>query len=48
MKLQLEVLLGCPVDPRLGWQKLPKPESVCITHNPKIHAPTHKPQESLA
>ena len=44
---ELEVLLGCPVDPRLGWQEC-QPESVCITHNPKIHAPTFKPKESLA
>jgi transposase len=32
----LELLLGCPVDSRLGFE----PESVCITHCPKIHAPT--------
>jgi hypothetical protein len=23
-------------------------ESVCITHSPKIHAPTLKPKESVA
>ena len=57
MQLQLVLLLGCPVDPRLGWQRTPNPESVCITHNPthalagsarEIHAPTFKPKESLA
>ena len=30
----------------LVWDK--DPESVCITHCPKIHAPTFKPKESLA
>ena len=30
----------------LVWDK--EPESVCITRNPKIHAPTFKPKESLA
>ena len=30
----------------LVWDK--EPESVCITRNPKIHAPTYKPKESLA
>jgi hypothetical protein len=30
----------------LVWDK--DPESVCTTHNPKIHAPTFKPKESLA
>ena len=30
----------------LVWVR--EPESVCITHNPKIHAPTFKPKESLA
>ena len=40
----LELLLGCPVDSRLDWQtaKRAKSESVCITHSPKIHAPTSK------
>jgi hypothetical protein len=35
---QLVLLLGCPVESRLGFE----PESVCITHGPKIHAPTFK------
>ena len=43
-ELHLVLLLGCPVDPRLGFE----PESVCITHSPKIHAPTFKPKESVA
>ncbi len=30
----------------LVWDK--DPESVCTTHNPKIHAPTIKYKESLA
>jgi len=30
------VLLGCPVDSRLGYE----PESVCATLCPKIHTPT--------
>ena len=30
----------------LVWDK--DPVSVAITHNPKIHAPTNKPKESLA
>jgi hypothetical protein len=34
----LVLLLGCPVESRLGFE----PESVCITHSPKIHAPTSK------
>ena len=43
-ELHLVLLLGCPVDPRLGFE----PESVCITHSPKIHAPTLKSKESVA
>ena len=27
----LEVLLGCPVESRLGQQQAAKPESVCVT-----------------
>jgi len=27
---------------------LKQPKSVCITHSPKIHAPTTKPKESVA
>jgi hypothetical protein len=38
------VLLGCPVDTRLGFE----PESVCATPCPQIHAPTTKPKESVA
>jgi len=45
---KLRTRLGCPVDPRLGWRRAPKPESVYITHCPKIHAPTIKPKESVA
>lgn len=30
----------------LVWDK--EPESVCTTYNPKTHAPTYKPKESLA
>jgi hypothetical protein len=30
----------------LVWDK--DPESVCITHDPKTHAPTIKDKESLA
>ena len=30
----------------LVWDR--EPESVCITHNPKTHAPTHRTKESLA
>jgi transposase len=37
----LVLLLGCPVDSRLGFE----PESVCITHCPKIHAPTYNQGE---
>jgi len=29
-------------------RSVPKPVSVCITRNPKIHAPTFKPKESVA
>ena len=29
-------------------RSVPKPESVCTTHNPQNHAPTFKPKESLA
>ena len=38
------VLLGCPVDSRLGYE----PESVCATLCPKIHAPTTTTKESVA
>lgn len=40
----LVLLLGCPVESRLSFEL----ESVCITHSPKIHAPTLKPKESVA
>jgi len=40
-ELHLVLLLGCPVDPRLGCE----PESVCITHSPKIHAPASSRSE---
>jgi hypothetical protein len=41
---KLRTSLGCPVESRLGFE----PESVCITHSPKIHAPAFKPKESVA
>jgi len=44
LRARIGVYLGCPVESRLGCE----PESVCITHGPKIHAPTFKPKESLA
>lgn len=43
-ELHLVLLLGCPVESRLDLES----ESVCITHGPKIHAPTFKPKESVA
>ena len=43
-ELHLVLLLGCPVESRLDVES----ESVCITHCPKIHAPTFQPKESVA